>query len=477
MNRLNFNDLPNMESNAAPEALLGMNSTQGLIRVAPDDIRINFKSRRRTVCLVGDSITDRCRYIDGTTYTFINAKGWFSWAQAEMGQPWRLLNIAAAAGFTMAQAVNLIEGNVIPFAPDDCIIMAGVNDANAWTTAAGIDATFAALMRGIELLKGANIRPIITTLLPITGLSTSLKQNGWFEYNDRVREYAANDSNVVLVDLAARTYSDRASGYGALSSHVDDAFVHPNTLGAQVIGKAFKASMPEMVMPRFAHPGVVAFDPRNGAGAINANRAFIASDVAGGKTGTPLPTGNVVTGHSLQGACTNNTGTTIVASVVAATDGGNDWQRIVFTGAGMSGQAALRFLLNNSGTLTLASSNFAVGDYVEALIEIAVDAGQVGFVALMPQILFTGAANGRLIAYSPRAISGGSGFVAVGDMSGMTMLGSIPTQIPPGTTNIGLALDCQGLGNLTAASIAFNVRNFQLRKVTLPRTPSYNGTF
>jgi lysophospholipase L1-like esterase len=398
----------------------------------------------------------------------VTGKGYFPWAQNLLGWPWRLLNIGATTGDKIAEAVARLQSDVLAYFPDDCLVLIGINDAHAWTAAAEADTAFATLIGDIvEPLMGNGTRPLLCTLTPSDDLNTAAKQAGWYRYNQLIREYCARTSQVRLIELAAGTYSDLATGYGADGAYMDDN-VHPNTRGAALIGEAIARALPELVQPRRLL-GVVTGDGNNGA--TSAGWVFDTGAAAGTKAGTPLPTGNVPTSWTLTGTCTNATGTTIAASMVASSDGGSDWQQIVLSGAGMSGQTNCQFQLSGTN-LTLAGSNFAVGDWVELRMEVEVDAGHVGLIGFEPSLSFVSATANQY--YTPRSLNT-AGFVAVDDLSGSRMVGSYMVQIPSGTTAIKVICAVKFETALAAASATVRMRDPVIRKVTPPATfaPDY----
>lgn len=421
---------------------------------------------QRSIVLLGDSLTDRNKLQDATTYHWVTAKGYFTYAQQYLGFPWRVLNIASTVGDKIYQAAARIGTEVIPYKPDDCLVLIGINDAHTWTAAAEYEDAWARYRATIiHPLLDANIRPILCTLTPSNDLDAAAKQTGWFWFNEQLREYCATDSRVRLVELSTRTYSDPATGYGALSAYMDDD-VHPNSAGAARIGYAISLSLSDMARPT-GEFGAITGDPYNGA--TSTGWAFDTTAAAGTKSGTPTPTGSVVTGWTLQGACTTAAGIAIVGSVVASTDGGNDWQRVLTTATGMANQTNCSWLLNATN-LTLSGSQFSVGDWVECFAEVRVTSGHTGLVALQAMVNCVSATPATF--YFPRSLNS-SGFVAVDDLSTVKRIGGWPVQIPPGTTALKFQMTAQFETALAAAVATIDIRNPIIRKVDVARMPGY----
>lgn len=434
--------------------------------------RSKTKPGGRTLVVMGDSISDRGKVADATTYFWVTAKAYLPYMFSELGWPWRLVNIASAAGEKVAQINARLKNGVYPYRPDDVFYLGGINDAHAFESASNGDALANDVIE--DLIKPCmdyNIRPIVCTLLPSNDLNTSAKQLGWYRYNDLLRSYAAVNPYMKLVDLASFTYSDPATGYGGLAAALDDN-VHPNSKGAARVGKAVRIACPDLILPPGAR-GAVEGDIYNGA--TNANKAFLVANNAGTKTASagPTPTGNVPTGWNLIGLCTNSTGITVVGSIEAATDGGMDWCKVVLDGSGMSGQTNIGWQLapTAGNVVNLASSpHFDPGDWVEMRAEVEVTAGHVGLGTVAGQILFGSASRGTL--YCPRLLNT-SGFVAASDLSGFKRIGTYPFQIPADATTIRASIEAKFQTALAAASATIRVRNIELRKVEVPVVPQY----
>jgi hypothetical protein len=244
--------------------------------------------------------------------------------------------------------------------------------------------------------------------------------------------------------------------------------VHPNTAGAARIGGAIARAMIELQQPRRLL-GVVTGDPYNGA--TSAGWAFRTTAIAGTESGTPTPSGDTPTGFTLVGTCTNSTGTTIVGSMVAATDGGNDWFQVVLAGSGMSGQTNCQYQWAGTN-LTLSGSKFAVGDWVELRIEVEVAAGHVGLCGIEPSLNFVGATATQY--YTPRSLNT-AGFVAIDDASTTRMVGSYMHQIPTGCTAIKVICAVKFQTALAAAGATIRFRDPVIRAVTVPAgfAPAY----
>lgn len=427
----------------------------------------------RTIVLLGDSITDRNKYSDGTTYQFVLGKGYFTYANNFLGCPWRVLNIASKVGDKVNQAAARMGSEVLPYAPDDCLVLIGINDVHTFTVSGGTEANsvFNNLKLNIlEPLLNAGIRPIVCTLLPSNDVDTAAEQDGWFRYNDLIRRWCFSmGGRAKLVDLAATTYGDPSTGYGALTAYLDSGDdVHPNTNGASLIGKAIANSFPELRSAFVSRSfGVITGDPYNAA--TSTGKIFDTGAIAGTLSGTPTPTrtgtfAGVPTGWTLAGTCTNSTGTTITAETVASTDGGNDWLKIILAGSGMSGQTNCSWQLSGSA-LTLSGSPFSVGDWVELRAEAAIAAGHTNLIDLEAVILFSGSTYTAI--YTPRSLNT-AGYVATDDLSLTKAVGSYPVQIPTGATAIRAAFIAKFETAKASAGATISIRDAIIRKVDAP---------
>lgn len=434
-----------------------------------NDRNHSSKTKRvgRTLVVMGDSIVDRAKIVDATTYYWTTSKSFVPYMFSEMGWPWRLLNVASASGEGVSKINSRLKYGVYPYRPDDVLYLGGINDAHTFTDPSNADAVLNDLIE--DLIKPCidfNIRPIVCTLLPSNDLDTTAKQYGWYKFNDALRNYSCINPYMRLVDLQTGTYSNPTNGYGGLSGSLDDNF-HPNTNGAARIGVAVRRSLTDLIMPPGGRGGVFG-DPYNACS--RDSKSFYVSDTSGIKGGTPTPTGNVPSGWQVVGECSNSTGVTIVCSIESASDGGQDWAKIVISGSGMSGQANLGWSLLGVNGVSTSGGLFSPGDWVEMRADCEITAGHVGLVSLSGMVSFIGASRAQF--FFPRTLNA-AGFVAASDLSGFRRIGTIPFKIPSDCTSIRAQASAKFQTGLAAASATIRIRNMELRKVDVPVIPQY----
>lgn len=482
----------------------------------------------RTVVLLGDSITDRCKMQQNTTQVYVQNTGYWYWASMESRGRLRVLNIASETGagvITKGSGVNgqyvqdYIPTQVLPFSPGYVIVMAGINDANAATTS--VNDTWAGSVYAnrmwsvyqekiIEPLLANGITPILCTLTAADTLNTSAERyNTWFFFNQELREYGVINPSVIIADCANNTWLDQTNASGTLFANPLDDFttdgLHPGGLGGMTLGK-YIGSVIAANVPETTVTGVSISDPFNIAQpltvAVLGSSQFDASSVTSSPnatyfTGTPTPTGDLPVGWIVQGAFSSGTGVTIVASVEAATDFGknSDWVQFVITDDGSAVQTNPRLVFSGQIATLSARNTVSAGrdamsaTWMELCGEFQIDTGYANLANIALNVPFGGMTHATyisslLVAATPTAASnilynaGQNATVATGTSSSYYFR-SLAIPVPRKATTlrwqmtITLATDT-GAGS--AKSLTLRLREPRLVPVTTPpRLPDYFG--
>ena len=432
-------------------------------------------SRQPTICLLGDSLGDRNKWQDASTYYFIQDYGYWAFANQFLGHRLRLLNVAALAGAKINTIATFIPDGVVAYKPGYCLVFAGINDVNAFSTTGSTqgdtalyeDAWQRYCVNLVQPMFAADIIPILCTLPPLNSLGSVTSQRGWYYFNQKIRDFCASNRGVILADLASNTYADTL-GYNAQSASMIDT-VHPNALGCQQIGKAIAAAVSPFVpaQPRYA---VVAGDYYNGVTPAAFRTANNAGTVG---AGTPAPSGTAQTGWTLQGAFSGGVAGTesIVGSQVAATDGGNDWQQIVVAATGLSGARVGGVYFYSTANLLSGNTGFAPGDWIESAFEVVVSGTQTNVATIMARVLFQGSTHTEL--RSPLQVTNAT---SIGALATATMVGTPIARIPSTATSLRLGFYAQFTSTQATYDLTIKVRNPSIRKVTPIAPPAISFT-
>jgi lysophospholipase L1-like esterase len=294
----------------------------------------------RTLVIIGDSITEyNGPALSGSSW-YTNARGYFTMANALMGQRFKILSNLAVGGYHLNEAGETdILGTVpaaIALAPDYVMFMGGINDVDTTEdTAATIEANWQAV---VEALVAAGIK-VVTSTITSSSATTEARRDVRDAVNTWITAYCAAHPDIVCADLGAVVTDPATRQPRALYNESDGS--HPLPYGAYRMGAAI-ASRFTAIPPKERY-----FGTRNPDTILNANPTMT-GDVSGLATGftqsgTPTPT----------------------PSKVARTDGcPGQWQQLV---VGTRGAANFQLL---GPTFTGA---FAPGDTVYAQAEIMLE--------------------------------------------------------------------------------------------------------
>ncbi|MBO1582726.1 GDSL-type esterase/lipase family protein, partial [Bacillus sp. XF8] len=284
--------------------------------------KVAFKSN--TIVLFGDSITEQNSIIT-STYAYNYSKGFFSWANVLLGSPFNVLNNAGIGGNRTDQMIARIDKDVLQYKPQYCFFMGGVNDISANIT---YEDLIANLENIYKILTQNNIVIITSTITPSHYHTTAAQKLIKDKTNAWIRNYAINNPNVILVDMA-KTLINAADA--SLVPGLSSDGTHPVQTGAILMGTEVYN-----VLKNFIKPIPMLGISNTDATILNQNPMML-GDNAGVATGWTFPT---------------NAGLTYSKEVRKAPEVG-EWQKIVSTANG-------NFVANGNSVTT----GFAVGDSV-----------------------------------------------------------------------------------------------------------------
>ncbi|MDO3681976.1 SGNH/GDSL hydrolase family protein [Paenibacillus ehimensis] len=190
------------------------------------------RPRGNRFALLGDSIT--AQHGDAIRR---NAKGYFHWAAAYLNQQIRYAVHFATGGYTTEQinTVHLPALLAVKDKWDYCAVLAGTNDVG---NAVPVPTIIRNLSKTYKTIIAAGRVPVACTLPPRNGAS-AFQQGNIMNTNTGIKMLAAK-LGIPLVDFHAAlvnpTTADYTAGYNADQ-------IHPNSLGARVMGKMFADTM------------------------------------------------------------------------------------------------------------------------------------------------------------------------------------------------------------------------------------------
>ena len=275
--------------------------------------------------------------------TFINLqkqddRGWFFYANSQLGLPFQIVGNAGVAGETTASMLLRIDRDVLAHEPDVCFVLAGVNDISGGVPAATIISNLQSIY---QQLAAKLITVVALTITPYgsghasyntANVQTMLAVNKW------IRQYCAATPGMICVDTFAALVNPAGSGAAASGVLYDN--LHPAPKGALAMGTAVK----NVLTGRFpAGQYLVSSNSDNyGADAGNSNIWDNAPWTTTGGTVNAPATGTAATGHVIDA-----TGSlTAVASVPARADGIGYNQRLVLTPAANNDSGKIRWAGN-----------------------------------------------------------------------------------------------------------------------------------
>ena len=268
-----------------------------------------------SIGFLGDSITASMAYPDPPTSTVMTSQGYFEWAQLYLGRPFQLApgDMIGLGGWTLASLVKAPQFMaLLAKRPRWIMQQAGTNDLGAGATTAQM---IAALRSFIEQVQGVGSVPVVSTILPRSGgfALTAGQKLVQQEVNNFLVDVPVIYPGAVCIDWAAQLYSGEDGN--ANPGYFQDG-LHPNAVGARIMGKAMADAFTSLVTP--IGPALTSSngDPSN----LLANGLM-----TGNSAGLATPGWSAVAVGAPP---------TWTATKVARTDGPGEWQRFAITVAG-----------------------------------------------------------------------------------------------------------------------------------------------
>ena len=401
----------------------------------------NVSAFNKTTCVIfGDSITAQNR---ADTAGFLNNsdRGYFTWANAYLGQRLNLVKNAGVGGQTTAQMLARIDDDVLSQAAGYVFVLGGYNDivnGIAWQN------TISNLETIYNRISSYGSSVIAMAIQPSATFNTAARRDAVANINLWIRNYAIKTSGIIFVDTYTPLLDPVNTSGGAITALQIDT-IHPSTSGAQRLGKQIFNRL-DKLLPVVEIQSSIA----DIASPTNPYGNMILNPVMGGTSGLLQAgtTGSVA--DNWNALIASGTGTS-VESKVARTDYPNlQWQQSVLTNT----TGSSTFYLYKAAQ-SMASSGLVVGDVVYAQIEIELSAISG---------LTVDGINSDLIAI------GGTGITsayAMGQAQGLIEGGYFVLRtpnftIPPSTTGLQLNNELKVTGN---GSVTIRHGRAELRKV------------
>jgi lysophospholipase L1-like esterase len=374
-----------------------------------------------TIVLFGDSITANngtdVNFVSGpfpSTATQVLATGFFSWANAMLGQRFDMLGQSGVGGqgtaqllkriaagpnspafqatnvyaqydvitnggtfwqakvaFTSAGAFSAGDWDAIPRGPlafsplpGSVMYMCGTNDLASSTV---VSATVIANMQStFDQIRAAGISLFIHTITPNYGIApNSTQKTAKAVINRFIRDYCRRNNGCVCIDTNAYTTEPST---GSWKTGYSTDLIHPLTRGAQAVGRAIVAALSSLAPAAPVLSGSV----------DDLNNKFTNGMFIGGSNGVATSWTNRYTVYEIDSLSLGaaSAGTVVVSFT---------WQGVVYTTAPINFndsnatvQAALRAALGPSGQTLPAASITVTGGPLPAAITITMSAGMVG---------------------------------------------------------------------------------------------------
>lgn len=311
-----------------------------------------------TMALFGDSITlesggNRLIFQDPSLSARYSSyeNGYFSWANAIMGQRFEVIINAGIGGNTTSQMLARVDTDVIAYHPRWCFVLGGTNNLGATSASVQI---IADLSKIYAKLNAAGIRIAVGTIPPSQSLNGSAANSlQWWLANQWIRSNAVANG-YLLVDIGT-VYSDITSLYPIPKSGYSLDGTHPSLKGALAVASAIATAFGTIVPPVQSVLPMTNHDTEN----------FTVNGFMLGTGGTLASlTGQVADSWA---AKFNGASSTKSASKVAPADGQGSWQQLAMTG-GSGSEIWLEQLV----------SGYTAGDKLVAYCEFQADAAMDG---------------------------------------------------------------------------------------------------
>lgn len=268
--------------------------------------------------VVGDSLAANGFITTGNTFFSLASEGAFNWANALLGQPFKVAGNTAVGGKTAQQTIDeqLPVLAALSSRPRYAFVSALHNDLYS----EGVTVSVAA-DRGVRLIEGLialGITPIWSTVWARSYDAVVTARH--MQLNDLLRRYASQRGAGLFYDgFEASNDPSSANNEGRLplSSYYYDSNIHPNNLGAQLIGRYMARQLRGRVSASAA--GFVVGNEDQTVSLAAGNLLTNPSMQGSGGTAGANVTGTVPTGWTVDWATRTGTGSAACA-VIDITD-------------------------------------------------------------------------------------------------------------------------------------------------------------
>lgn len=389
-----------------------------------------FASPRKTVALLGDSYVVRDTPTVASGFLGTSQKSIFEWANICLNKRLKplyngynnaegLTSYDGISGTTVTSFLTRIDA-IIAKGADYVWIPGSVNNSDPTNYVPYADRV-SGYTTLIQKVLAAGQIPIVTTeppnanLVSASGGYTALtRQTDWFKFNTWLRTEGRN-MGAIVADYQNAGIDDPVSLVGGVLSSYIDAGVHLTWPAAQLVGKAFAASLASQI-PDWDIPWQTNYN------ASATGQRIIAIP-------NPIMIDSNADGFADRFGAG---GTGVVASIERRTDGvqGN-WQKLVWTPAAVGGSM---YMPSSGGAFNLGDKS--IGDTIELFWEVQVDDLNSNMIAgCLININFTGAAGVTSRSYQFTDYAGAGVGMAKGFIGVMSTAEII---IPAGTTSFSI---------------------------------------
>lgn len=416
-----------------------------------------------TVGAIGDSITSMASSAGATSQSW-QSNGYAAWLRQKSRQSIILnpSNLYATSGYTTQQIITTHLPTALAAELDIYIVHCGTNDITASNPAITAATTIANIQNIVSQLLDTGAYVILTTILPRTGTTATVRQK-MHAVNNAIIALAQTNPKIRLVHLHSYFVDSSNADGDPLSGLLYDG-LHPGTIGAELMAELIWEQMYPIVKNvdiGFYNPADVYDSSINTLGSLitNGNMNGTAGTVSGtGNSGTAPDSWTFVNGTS---SATRGDLTAVASVVAKAGSRVGRMLQVVFAGTPTSIYTYFFRPTASSGQIT---TGFSPGDtvYIEMMYEI--DYGSTGLAQVGVELA---ANNGSSTTFTARDfvyISTANYNTYDGTKTYKGVAKSQPFVLPSDTTNIQPRISISfANGALSAATV--RVGDIQLRKV------------
>ncbi len=176
---------------------------------------------------------------------------YWTWADFLLGGPFDIQANAGVGSNTTAEILARLDADVLSLRPNIVIALAGTNDVRYVQTPASMELAWENLQQIYARVLSSGALLVVCSVLPVSsadsGAATVLPLQR--ALNARIAAYASATANVVFADTYAAIVDSASADGRALTSMLSDS-VHPNAVGAYLVGKALAAALAPIAFTR-----------------------------------------------------------------------------------------------------------------------------------------------------------------------------------------------------------------------------------